>query len=147
MPTAGGASSASPTTAAAPQLDVCAVLPQDLLSSMGLANPPQKLAGNNCEWSGPNADVVSTSIAQYALGKRPDPSGANPTSSPLTIGGHKALLLKSDAAATCDVDIALASDITFSVLVTAQDAKTYPAACDHAKALATAAEPKLPLVS
>jgi len=43
--------------------------------------------------------------------------------------------------------IALASDITFSVMVTAQDSKTYPAACDHAQALATAAEPKLPLVS
>jgi len=145
--TGGGASSGSPTTSTAPKLDVCAVLPQDVLASMGLTNPPKNLGGNNCEWSGLNADVVSTSLAEYPLGQRPDPSGAKPTSSPLTIGSHKALLLKSDAAATCDVDIALASDITFSVMVTAQDSKTYPAACDHAQALATAAEPKLPLVS
>ncbi|MFI9384096.1 DUF3558 domain-containing protein [Kutzneria sp. NPDC052558] len=146
-PATGGGTSTSPTTSAAPQLDVCAVLPQDVLASMGLTNAPKKLGPNDCEWSALNADVVATSLEQYALGQRPTSGAFNPTSSPLTLGGHKALQLKDDSAAICGVDIALASDITFTVLVTAQDSKTYPAACDHAKALAAGAEPKLPLVS
>jgi hypothetical protein len=140
----------APTTgssSAAPAFDTCAVLPEDVLASMGLAGAGKKTAGNTCEWLATGTDGVADSIYQYPLGQRPDAFGLAPTSSPLTIGNRKALLLRSDSAGVCGVDIALASDITFSVWVTAQDSKTYPAACDHAKALAAGAEPKLPVVS
>jgi hypothetical protein len=146
-PATGGGSSASTTTSsAAPKFDLCAVLPADLLSSQGITATP-KPDGNECQWQATGQDIVSTELNSYALGQRPDPGGVGWKPEPLAVGARKALLMRADSSAICGVDIALASDITFSVIITAQDSKTYVTACDRAKALATAAEPKLPVVS
>ena len=144
--TGGGTSSASTTSSAAPKLDLCAVLPKDVLSSQGITATP-KPDGNQCQWQASGQDIVSAQLGDYALGQRPDPGGFGWTPAPLTIGARKAMVLRADSAGVCAVDIALASDITFGVVITAQDSKTYVTACDRAKALATAAEPKLPVVS
>jgi len=145
---APGSGSSAPTTTgtAAPKFDLCAVLPKDLLSSQGITVTP-KPDGNECEWHATGQDIVLTQLASYALGQRPDPGGVRWVPEPLTIGTRKAMVERADSAGICAVDVALASDITFGVQITAQDSKTYVTACDRAKALATAAEPKLPVVS
>ncbi len=142
----GGSTAATTTSAAAPKVDLCAMLPKDLLSSQGITATP-KLDGNECQWQTTGQDIVSTELSNYALGQRPDPGGVGWAPESMTVGARKAMLMRADSSGICGVDIALASDITFSVIITAQDSKTYATACDRAKALATAAEPKLPVVS
>lgn len=147
-PATGGGTTATSTSAAAPKFDPCAVLPQDVLSSMGLTDQPKfDRQLSQCEWTANGKDGVSTEVDSYALGQRPDADNTHPTSTPLTIGSHKAVLLASPLGGWCGVDIGLTATTTFSLAVIAIDSKTYPAACDHAKALATGAEPKLPASS
>jgi hypothetical protein len=136
----------SSAAAATPTLDVCSVLPHDVLQSLGLPDKGTLDRDNGaCEWQASGKDAISAKVEAYPLGQRPDPDNTRPTSTPLTIGAHKAMLLRSDTAGYCAVDLALASDITFDVGVLALSPQTFPAACDHVKALATGAEPKLPL--
>ncbi|EWM14412.1 hypothetical protein KUTG_04716 [Kutzneria sp. 744] len=139
------AGSAKTTSAAAPAFDKCAVLPQDVLASMGLADPPKVDPDTGqCTWFAANKDGVGTQVGSYPLDKRPDPNGLHPTLTPFTIGSHKAMLVAAPDAGTCGVDLALDPNTTFIISVVALDSKTAPAACDHARALANGAEPKLP---
>ena len=144
----GGSATPNATSPAVPKFDACAVIPTDVLASMGLptaaSHDPDTGA---CRWMGSDTDVVGAEVADYQLGQRPDPFDDTPTNTPLTIGAHKAMVFESASAGVCGVDLALASDITYDIWVTAQDSKTYPAACGHAKALATGVEPKLPVTS
>jgi hypothetical protein len=148
-PAPGGAvaSAATTTVSAAPKFDVCAVMPADVLAAMGLPATGQRDSGGTCQWTATGRDVVAAEVGGWSLGHRPDPSGMQPTTTPLTIGGHHAVLFAAPDSGICGVDLALASDVTYDLWVTAFDTSTAPAACDHAKALATGAEPKLPLSS
>jgi hypothetical protein len=149
-PAAGGGTTAATTTsAAAPKFDPCAALPHDVLSSMGLTDQPKIDPDTGvCTWVVTGKDGVSASVGSYALGQRPDADNTHPTSTPLTIGSHKAVLLDSSTrGGWCGVDIGLTANTTFSLAVFALDSKTQSVACDHAKALANGAEPKLPASS